>query len=155
MVLGSGVYRIGSSVEFDWCSVRAIRTLREQGFKTVMLNVSLISFHSFLAAYHLMIMACVFLRFALDCSVRPKCSSGPMVMISDGDTMSRVFRKHYHPDCEGRYDVQGLSYNAISQHVKVDVTPRALRQHYQFRFFFVTLHKSCLFSFAPLNDLIR
>ncbi|KAF2188254.1 carbamoyl-phosphate synth [Zopfia rhizophila CBS 207.26] len=38
MVLGSGVYRIGSSVEFDWCSVRAIRTLREQGFKTVMVN---------------------------------------------------------------------------------------------------------------------
>ena len=40
MVLGSGVYRIGSSVEFDWCSVRTIRTLREQGFKTVMVNVS-------------------------------------------------------------------------------------------------------------------
>jgi carbamoyl-phosphate synthase/aspartate carbamoyltransferase len=38
MVLGSGVYRIGSSVEFDWCSVRAIRTLREQGYKTVMVN---------------------------------------------------------------------------------------------------------------------
>ncbi|KAF2396629.1 carbamoyl-phosphate synth [Trichodelitschia bisporula] len=38
MVLGSGVYRIGSSVEFDWCSVRAIRTLREHGFKTVMVN---------------------------------------------------------------------------------------------------------------------
>ncbi|KAL8782301.1 MAG: hypothetical protein Q9213_005494 [Squamulea squamosa] len=38
MVLGSGVYRIGSSVEFDWCSVRAIRTLRDQGFKTVMVN---------------------------------------------------------------------------------------------------------------------
>ncbi|KAH7035604.1 uncharacterized protein B0I36DRAFT_360945 [Microdochium trichocladiopsis] len=38
MVLGSGVYRIGSSVEFDWCSVRAIRTLRESGYKTVMLN---------------------------------------------------------------------------------------------------------------------
>lgn len=38
MVVGSGVYRIGSSVEFDWCSVRAIRTLREQGFKTVMVN---------------------------------------------------------------------------------------------------------------------
>ncbi|KAL8940074.1 MAG: hypothetical protein Q9216_003013 [Gyalolechia sp. 2 TL-2023] len=38
MVLGSGVYRIGSSVEFDWCSVRAIRTLREQGLKTVMVN---------------------------------------------------------------------------------------------------------------------
>ena len=38
MVLGSGVYRIGSSVEFDWCAVRAIRTLREQGIKTVMVN---------------------------------------------------------------------------------------------------------------------
>lgn len=38
MVLGSGVYRIGSSVEFDWCSVRAIRTLRSTGFKTVMVN---------------------------------------------------------------------------------------------------------------------
>ena len=38
MVLGSGVYRIGSSVEFDWCSVRAIRTLRASGFKTVMVN---------------------------------------------------------------------------------------------------------------------
>jgi carbamoyl-phosphate synthase/aspartate carbamoyltransferase len=40
MVLGSGVYRIGSSVEFDWCSVRAIRTLRNAGYKTVMVNVS-------------------------------------------------------------------------------------------------------------------
>ncbi|KAL8705215.1 MAG: hypothetical protein Q9201_001671 [Fulgogasparrea decipioides] len=38
MVLGSGVYRIGSSVEFDWCSVRAVRTLRDQGSKTVMVN---------------------------------------------------------------------------------------------------------------------
>ncbi|KAN0078141.1 hypothetical protein V8E55_010198 [Tylopilus felleus] len=38
MVLGSGVYRIGSSVEFDWCAVRAIRTLREQGFPTMMVN---------------------------------------------------------------------------------------------------------------------
>jgi len=38
MVLGSGVYRIGSSVEFDWCAVRAIRTLRESGYKTVMVN---------------------------------------------------------------------------------------------------------------------
>ena len=38
MVLGSGVYRIGSSVEFDWCAVRAIRTIREQGMKTVMVN---------------------------------------------------------------------------------------------------------------------
>ncbi|SPQ23607.1 986d94d2-59df-4c8f-ac87-13177bf6dd50 [Thermothielavioides terrestris] len=40
MVLGSGVYRIGSSVEFDWCSVRAIRTLRETGHKTIMVNVN-------------------------------------------------------------------------------------------------------------------
>ena len=38
MVLGSGVYRIGSSVEFDWCAVRAIRTLHEQGLPTVMVN---------------------------------------------------------------------------------------------------------------------
>jgi carbamoyl-phosphate synthase / aspartate carbamoyltransferase len=38
MVLGSGVYRIGSSVEFDWCAVRAIRTLRDQGMPTVMVN---------------------------------------------------------------------------------------------------------------------
>ncbi|KAJ2375170.1 Carbamoyl-phosphate synthase, partial [Coemansia sp. RSA 2607] len=38
MVLGSGVYRIGSSVEFDWCAVRAIRTLRENKFKTIMVN---------------------------------------------------------------------------------------------------------------------
>lgn len=38
IVLGSGVYRIGSSVEFDWCAVRAIRTLREHGTKTIMIN---------------------------------------------------------------------------------------------------------------------
>ncbi|KZV65623.1 carbamoyl-phosphate synthase [Peniophora sp. CONT] len=38
MVLGSGVYRIGSSVEFDWCAVRAIRTLRAQGLPTIMVN---------------------------------------------------------------------------------------------------------------------
>ncbi|KAJ7579732.1 hypothetical protein C8J56DRAFT_1104613 [Mycena floridula] len=38
MVLGSGVYRIGSSVEFDWCAVRAIRTLRDHGLPTVMVN---------------------------------------------------------------------------------------------------------------------
>ena len=38
MVLGSGVYRIGSSVEFDWCAVRCIRTLRSHGFKTIMVN---------------------------------------------------------------------------------------------------------------------
>ncbi|KAJ3312934.1 hypothetical protein HDV04_002591 [Boothiomyces sp. JEL0838] len=38
MVLGSGVYCIGSSVEFDWCAVRCIRTLRSKGYKTVMVN---------------------------------------------------------------------------------------------------------------------
>lgn len=38
VVLGSGVYRIGSSVEFDWCAVRAIRTLRQRGYKTIMIN---------------------------------------------------------------------------------------------------------------------
>jgi carbamoyl-phosphate synthase large subunit/carbamoyl-phosphate synthase small subunit len=38
MVLGSGVYRIGSSVEFDYCGVTALRTLRKLGYKTVMVN---------------------------------------------------------------------------------------------------------------------
>lgn len=38
MVLGSGVYRIGSSVEFDWCAVRTVRTLRSLGHKTIMVN---------------------------------------------------------------------------------------------------------------------
>ncbi|KAH3675580.1 hypothetical protein WICMUC_002669 [Wickerhamomyces mucosus] len=38
MVLGSGVYRIGSSVEFDWCAVTAVRTLRANGTKTIMIN---------------------------------------------------------------------------------------------------------------------
>ncbi|CAG8496260.1 3840_t:CDS:2, partial [Acaulospora colombiana] len=38
MVLGSGVYRIGSSVEFDWCGVSTIRALRKMGMKTVMVN---------------------------------------------------------------------------------------------------------------------
>ncbi|KAJ2719117.1 carbamoyl-phosphate synthase (glutamine-hydrolyzing) cpa2 [Coemansia sp. Benny D115] len=38
MVLGSGVYRIGSSVEFDWCGVKAILALRQIGNKTVMVN---------------------------------------------------------------------------------------------------------------------
>jgi carbamoyl-phosphate synthase large subunit len=37
-VLGSGVYRIGSSVEFDWCGVSCIRSLRDQGYKTIMIN---------------------------------------------------------------------------------------------------------------------
>lgn len=38
MVLGSGVYRIGSSVEFDWCAVQCIRTLRQLGHRTIMVN---------------------------------------------------------------------------------------------------------------------
>ena len=38
MVLGSGVYRIGSSVEFDWCAVTAVRTLRANNYKTIMVN---------------------------------------------------------------------------------------------------------------------
>ncbi|MBR6931689.1 MAG: ATP-grasp domain-containing protein, partial [Bacteroidales bacterium] len=38
IVLGSGAYRIGSSVEFDWCSVSAVRTLSENGYGTIMVN---------------------------------------------------------------------------------------------------------------------
>ena len=38
IVLGSGAYRIGSSVEFDWCSVNAIQTARKQGYQSVMIN---------------------------------------------------------------------------------------------------------------------
>jgi carbamoyl-phosphate synthase large subunit len=38
IVLGSGAYRIGSSVEFDWCSVNAINTIRNEGFRAVMIN---------------------------------------------------------------------------------------------------------------------
>lgn len=38
VVLGSGVYRIGSSVEFDWCGVSTIRTLKQLGYRTVMVN---------------------------------------------------------------------------------------------------------------------
>ncbi|XP_069114104.1 multifunctional protein CAD-like isoform X2 [Argopecten irradians] len=38
MVIGSGVYRIGSSVEFDWCAVNCIQELREMGHKTIMVN---------------------------------------------------------------------------------------------------------------------
>jgi len=38
LILGSGAYRIGSSVEFDWCAVNAGKSLREMGFKTIMLN---------------------------------------------------------------------------------------------------------------------
>ncbi|XP_051951899.1 CAD protein [Xyrauchen texanus] len=38
MVIGSGVYRIGSSVEFDWCAVGCIMELRKMGFKTIMVN---------------------------------------------------------------------------------------------------------------------
>ena len=40
LILGSGVYRIGSSVEFDWCAVNAAMSLRAMGKKTVMVNVS-------------------------------------------------------------------------------------------------------------------
>lgn len=43
IVLGSGVYRIGSSVEFDWCAVNAVLSLKDMGMKTVMINVSTIS----------------------------------------------------------------------------------------------------------------
>jgi carbamoyl-phosphate synthase large subunit len=38
MVLGSGAYRIGSSVEFDWCAVNAVQALRGMGYKTIMVN---------------------------------------------------------------------------------------------------------------------
>lgn len=38
LVLGSGVYRIGSSVEFDWCAVNTAKTLRDQNYKTIMIN---------------------------------------------------------------------------------------------------------------------
>ena len=38
IVLGSGAYRIGSSVEFDWCCVNALQTVREQGYRSIMIN---------------------------------------------------------------------------------------------------------------------
>ena len=38
LVLGSGAYRIGSSVEFDWCCVTAVRTLRQLGYRTIVVN---------------------------------------------------------------------------------------------------------------------
>ena len=38
VVLGSGAYRIGSSVEFDWCGVQALNTIRKQGYRSVMIN---------------------------------------------------------------------------------------------------------------------
>ncbi len=38
IVLGSGAYRIGSSVEFDWCSVNALTTVRKEGYRSVMIN---------------------------------------------------------------------------------------------------------------------
>lgn len=38
IVLGSGAYRIGSSVEFDWCGVQALNTIRKQGWRSVMIN---------------------------------------------------------------------------------------------------------------------
>ncbi len=38
IVLGSGAYRIGSSVEFDWCSVNALKTVNEEGYRSIMIN---------------------------------------------------------------------------------------------------------------------
>ena len=38
VVLGSGAYRIGSSVEFDWCGVQALNTIRRQGYRSIMIN---------------------------------------------------------------------------------------------------------------------
>ena len=38
VVLGSGAYRIGSSVEFDWCGVQALNTIRQEGYRSVMIN---------------------------------------------------------------------------------------------------------------------
>ncbi|NOY38519.1 MAG: carbamoyl-phosphate synthase (glutamine-hydrolyzing) large subunit [Chlorobi bacterium] len=38
IILGSGAYRIGSSVEFDWCSVNALQTVKNKGFQTIMIN---------------------------------------------------------------------------------------------------------------------
>lgn len=38
IVLGSGAYRIGSSVEFDWCGVQALHTIRKQGYRSIMIN---------------------------------------------------------------------------------------------------------------------
>ena len=38
VVLGSGAYRIGSSVEFDWCGVQALQTIRQEGYRSVMIN---------------------------------------------------------------------------------------------------------------------
>ena len=38
VVLGSGAYRIGSSVEFDWCGVQALNTIRKEGYRSVMIN---------------------------------------------------------------------------------------------------------------------
>ena len=38
VVLGSGAYRIGSSVEFDWCGVQALHTIRKEGYRSVMIN---------------------------------------------------------------------------------------------------------------------
>ena len=38
IVLGSGAYRIGSSVEFDWCGVQALHTIRKEGYRSVMIN---------------------------------------------------------------------------------------------------------------------
>ncbi|CAK7239673.1 MAG: carbamoyl-phosphate synthase (glutamine-hydrolyzing) cpa2 [Sporothrix thermara] len=51
IVLGSGVYRIGSSVEFDWCSVSAARAMRAMGEKCIMINAWFPEFGEFARAY--------------------------------------------------------------------------------------------------------
>jgi hypothetical protein len=109
MVLGSGVYRIGSSVEFDWCSVRAIRTLREQGFKTVMLNVSSTSFHSFPAVCH-------FVKKAIQ-------RRGP-----SGNAISHMV--------EVMHDVEGLQATPSTTLLMVLLASRAYRRRIQPRQFF-------------------
>ena len=38
IVLGSGAYRIGSSVEFDWCSVNAVNTIKKENYRSIMIN---------------------------------------------------------------------------------------------------------------------
>ena len=43
IVLGSGAYRIGSSVEFDWCSVTCLQTIQKQGYRGVLINYNPVS----------------------------------------------------------------------------------------------------------------
>jgi hypothetical protein len=159
MVLGSGVYRIGSSVEFDWCSVRAIRTLREQGFKTVMLNVSSSSFYSFLVACHPMIMARFLLRHALNCSARSKCVSGTwsrsQLAMIHGRELSDNTTSH-----TGKVDMttEGLHATLSARSMKVNTTTRSFRRHFQSFFIFnlASSSSSALPSFKlPTTYLTR